>query len=301
MKPMLAATLKDKPPLRFPCYASVKIDGIRAVVKDAILLSRTLIPIPNFYTQDLFGSSGLEGLDGELTVGPSYAPNVMQATMSGVMSQDGEPDELMYWVFDYWTDEYAPFSDRILRLQAAEDGNYLGAASIHPRVRLLQQTLIRNEVELLAYEKAALERGFEGIMTRCPEGRYKFGRSTPKEQFLVKHKRWKDAEAKIIGFEERMHNANEATTDERGYTKRSSHKDNLIGTGTLGSFLVVDKDGREFGVGTGLTDAQRREYWIYRQSLLGGYLTYKSFEQTGVKDAARFAVFKSLRDYRDIV
>jgi DNA ligase-1 len=105
MKPMLAAK-EAKPELRFPCFASAKIDGIRAVVKEGILLSRTLIPIPNHYTQDLFGSDDLEGLDGELAVGPANATDLMQRCQSELMSRDGEP-QVTYWIFDYWTDVLA--------------------------------------------------------------------------------------------------------------------------------------------------------------------------------------------------
>jgi DNA ligase-1 len=299
-QPMLAAK-EAKPELRFPCWASPKVDGIRAVVKDNILLSRTMIPIPNHYTQDLFGVSDLEGLDGELAVGPLNAPDVMQKTMSGVMSQDGEPD-VIYWVFDYWTDEHAPFGDRILRLSAGLSTNYIGPGSKHSRVCLLPQRLINNAEELKAFEDRVLAEGYEGVMTRAPEGLYKFGRSTPKQQWLVKHKQWSDAEAVVIGFEERMHNANEATIDERGYTKRSSHQDNLVPMGTLGALIVRDvASGIVFRIGTGFADAERQYIWDNQSKYLHSIAVYKTFKQTGVKDAPRFPVFKAFRDARDIM
>jgi DNA ligase-1 len=297
MKPMLAA--KDPKELRFPCYGSAKIDGIRAVVKDGILLSRTLKPIPNAHTQDLFGADDLEGLDGELAVGSASASDLMQKTTSGVMSEQGEPD-VTYWIFDYWTDVHARYSDRILRLQAAVDGRYIDVGSKRPRVRLLPQVLINSAEALLEFEERMLSEGFEGVMTRAPEGVYKYGRSTPREQFLVKHKRWETAEAVVIGFEERMHNANEATTDELGHTKRSSHKDNLVPMGTLGAFLVRDAQGIEFRVSPGvLTHTQRKEIWDSRMKYMGALLTYKTFKVTGVKDKPRFNIFKAWRDPQD--
>lgn len=299
-EPMLAATLKTKP-LRFPCWASPKVDGIRAVVEDSILKSRTMIPIPNHYTQDTFGLLGLEGLDGELAVGPLNVPDVMQKTMSGVMSHDGEPD-VTFWIFDYWNDPEVPFGDRFLRLSSALADRYIGPGSTHPRVCLLPQRLINDAEELSAYEERVLSDGYEGVITRAPDGLYKYGRSTQVQQWLVKHKQWSDAEAVVIGFEERMHNANEATVDERGYTKRSSHKDNLVPTDTLGAFLVRDVQGLEFRVSPGvLTHQERAVIWGARNYYLGKFLTYKTFKITGVKDKPRFNVFKAWRDPRDML
>jgi DNA ligase-1 len=300
MKPMLAAK-EAKPELRFPCFASAKIDGIRAVVKEGILLSRTLIPIPNHYTQDLFGSDDLEGLDGELAVGPANATDLMQRCQSELMSRDGEP-QVTYWIFDYWTDVHARYDDRRIRLQAAENGKYIGAESKRPRVRLLPQYFVENMESLNQLESEMLAEGYEGIMTRCPEGLYKYGRSTPKEQYLVKHKRFADGEAVVIGFEERMHNTNEAVLDERGYSKRSSHQENLVGTGMLGAFLCMDPETKvEFKVSAGrTTNPQRKWLWEHRLSVLGKTIVYLHFAASGVKDKPRFNVFKAFRDARDI-
>lgn len=299
MKPMLAA--KDVKDLRFPCFASAKIDGIRAVVQDGILLSRTLKPIPNGYTQTLFGSDDLNGLDGELAVGPPNAADLMQRTTSGVMSHEGEP-EVSYWIFDYWTDIHSRYDDRLLRLQTAVNGRYIDQDSPRPRVRLLSQYLVHTPDELLKLESDMLAEGYEGVMTRCPEGRYKYGRSTPREQFLVKHKRFTDGEAVVIGFEERMHNANEATIDERGYTKRSSHQDNLVPMGTLGALIVRDVEtGIQFNIGTGFADAERQYIWDNKHLYLGSIAVYKHFEQVGVKDAPRFPVFKGFRHPNDML
>jgi len=74
-------------------------------------------------------------------------------------------------------------------------------------IKLLPR-VINSAEELDAFEAACLRDGFEGVMLRSPSGRYKFGRSTLKENLLLKLKRFEDAEAQIIGFEELSHNAN---------------------------------------------------------------------------------------------
>lgn len=295
MKPMLAVEAPKA--LTFPVYASPKLDGIRAVVKDGVLLSRSLKPIPNAHVQKLFGVRALEGLDGELTVGPANHPNVMQATTSGVMSRDGEPD-VTYWIFDYWTHPTTPFSKRLYELRSGLNPGFLDC---FPRVKLLEQTLIYDAERLAEYEQAQVQAGFEGVMLRSIDGPYKYGRSTAKEGTLLKVKRWTDAEAVVIGFEEGMHNANEATVNALGHTERSSHQANKVPKDTLGAFLVRGADGVEFRVSPGcLTHPQRKALWDDRSAYLGRLLTYKTFEVTGVKDKPRFNVFKAFRDTRDL-
>ncbi|WP_258304948.1 hypothetical protein, partial [Escherichia coli] len=71
---------------RFEYIADYKYDGVRAMVIDGQLVSRSLKPIPNKFTQALFGRSILNGLDGELLVGTPNSPTVFRDSMSGVMT-----------------------------------------------------------------------------------------------------------------------------------------------------------------------------------------------------------------------
>lgn len=295
MKPMLASPAPVQ--INFPVFASAKIDGVRALGKDAICLSRSLKPIPNRYIQDVLGKDELNGLDGELTVGPPNAKNTMQATTSGVMTQDGQPD-FTWWVFDYWNNPNIPYGERFRNLLDGISHPVFQQNNHH--VKLLPASFITSQEQLDQFESEHVNAGFEGIMIRSPNGIYKYGRSTAREGHLLKLKRFKDGEAVVIGFEERMHNANEATLDERGYTARSSHKENLIPMNTLGALIVRDcKTGIEFGIGTGFQDVERKYIWDLRQSYVGLIVVYKHFE-TGVKVAPRFPVFKGFRDKRDM-
>lgn len=40
-KPLLAATVKDLDTITYPVYASVKLDGVRAIAKDGEIRSRS--------------------------------------------------------------------------------------------------------------------------------------------------------------------------------------------------------------------------------------------------------------------
>ena len=150
------------------------------------------------------------------------------------------------------------------------------------------------------FEKKCLEAGFEGVMVRKGDGPYKFGRSTSKEGYLLKWKRFTDSEAEVQGFVEQTHNANEKEKDALGNSKRSQHKENLIPVGTLGALLVCDvKTKIEFSIGTGFNGADRAYIWSLREKFIGHIVKYK-YQEIGVKGKPRFPVFLGFRDKDDM-
>lgn len=278
--------------IRFPVFASAKIDGIRALIKDGVVLSRSLKPIPNAFVQQLFGRPEYEGLDGELVVGAPNDAHCMQHTTSGVMSRAGEPD-VKFFVFDAWHYEAdEKYVDRAYYIK--------GQVSWSARIQWVTQELLTTPADLDEFEARVLAEGYEGVMLRDPYSPYKFGRSTAKEGYLLKVKRFVDSEAIVLGFQELMKNANELSSDELGHAKRSSHKAGLVPMDTLGALLVRDlKTGAEFSIGGGFTVAQREQFWYYRVNLPGKIVTYKHF-LVGAKDAPRFPVFRSFRSPDDM-
>lgn len=307
-QPMLA-TEHEPDKLVFPLYASPKYDGIRALGMNlggkVLPVSRSLKTIPNRYVQSLFDNEFMHGLDGELVVGDPCAHDCMQATTSGVMSEDGTP-EFSYYVFDTWSNPVVPFKRRLELLT-----NYMWNNLPHPllkHVKLVPQYYIENEVELTRYEEEHLAAGYEGIMVRGPDGIYKYGRSTVKQGYLLKVKRFADAEAVVVGFEEQMENTNELETDERGYAKRSTAKAGMVPKGTLGALVVktisdngLYPAGTEFrlGTGRGLTAAVRQHIWDNRQNFLGAIAKYR-YQHVGSKDAPRIPIWIGWRDPSDM-
>lgn len=292
-RPMLAAKATDAElqQLKWPMLLSPKIDGIRAVVVNGQLLSRTLKPIRNRHTQTLFGRPELEGLDGELVVGNPYDKNLMQQTSSGVMSYDGRPD-VKYFVFDKWD------MDSSFNVRLCLSLDYLCRT---PQTYHVKHTLIHSYEEMLFYEQFYLTQGYEGVMLRHPLGPYKQNRSTLREAYLVKVKRFEDGEAAITGYEPLLRNLNEAQVDERGYTKRSHSLEGKVSDEALGKVFVRDlATGVEFSVGSGFTEAQRYDLWETREVLAGRVIKYKSFKNAGVKDAPRHPIFLGFRDVEDL-
>ena len=280
----------DTTSLRFPVMCSPKLDGVRCVVINGIALSRSLKPIPNRYIQRIL-SKGYENLDGELIVGDITAKDAYRTTVSAVMSEDGEP-KFVFAVFDITVLGNHPFYERFELVDKAVENT--------SKCIIVPHVTINNLQELNAFEADCLEKGYEGVMIRDPNGQYKHGRSSTKEGILLKLKRFSDSEAEILGVEELMHNANDATTNELGRTKRSSHKENMEPMGTLGALKVKDiKSGVEFNIGTGFDQETRQKLWDRRKKIIGKIVKYKYFE-IGVKDAPRFPVFLGLRDKRDM-
>ena len=279
-KPMLA-TDADLEKLRFPLLASAKLDGIRAIVINGVVMSRSLKPIPNEYVQKLFSKQ--EHYDGELIVGDPTSKTCYRDTVSGVMSKEGTP-EVYFHAFDHVLHPTKGYKDRIRLVKDK-------AVSIHP------QHVITCLDTLLELEEKLLDQGYEGLILRDPDAPYKFGRSTMKEGYLLKLKRFVDAEATVIGFEERMRNGNEAVTNELGRSKRSSHAAGKTGRGDLGA-IVVRYEGVEFNIGTGFDDVERASIWANRDQYLGKLAKFKYFP-VGVKEAPRHPVFLGWRDEID--
>lgn len=288
-KPMLAGKIIEIESVKFPVLASPKIDGIRATVQNGMLLSRKLKQIPNHATFNAFSKKALEGSDGELVFGKPTDHDVFRKTSSAVMGFGGTP-EVQYHIFDKFCDRDIPFKERL------EEATRL--AKVNRNILIVPHGLIKNIAELLEYEKHCLQLGYEGLMVRDPYGPYKQGRSTLREGWLLKLKRFLDGEAEVVGLEEKLHNANEATRNELGRIKRSSHKSNMVPMATLGSLLVEDlKTKVEFSIGTGMDDALRLQLW--RNPPLGRIVRYRYFP-TGSKDRPRFPVFAGFREPDDL-
>ena len=286
-KPLLAGTIEDTATIKYPVLASPKLDGIRCLIIDGKAVSRNLKPIPNHHIRTLLEKhlAGIS-LDGELISGPTF-----QLSTSAVMGRDGAPD-FTYNVFDM-TDSTESFKARLLRLHK------ITLTSTHPKwLKTVEQMAIKNETQLLKYETLCLRGGYEGVMVRSFDGRYKQGRSTLKEGILLKLKRFTDAEAEVIGYEEQMHNGNEATTNELGRTARSSHKTNMTGLNTLGA-LRVRFNGIEFNIGTGFDAATRSALWANKKALIGKQVKFK-YQAVGVLEAPRFPVFLGFRASGDL-
>lgn len=232
---------------------SEKLDGVRAYWNGAVFLSRQ----GNEYRAPAWFTAGLPRLplDGELWLGRK----LFQRTVSIVRRHD-EPDswkEIRFVVFDA-PDDRLGFERRLANVETMLRASDPPFAVCHVHTRCigrdhLQQTLAG--IEAL---------GGEGLMLRQSGSFYVAGRSPT----LQKVKRFYDAEARVVGHE----------------PGRGRH------AGQLGALLVVLEDGTRFAVGSGLTDAQRRQ-----PPPIGSVITFRYQELTDA-GVPRFPTFVRMHE-----
>jgi DNA ligase 1 len=292
IRPLLAATATtdDLIRLNYPVYVSPKLDGVRAIINGGVAYSRKGIPLPNaqiqYYCQVHVPKDMI--FDGEFIVGDK-TKDPYRRTVSYCMSVDKVSDCAEFYAFDIINDQ--SFADRYSTIQKLVDEKDVFS--------LVPQTLCKDVGSVLAMEDKYLHQGYEGLMIRSVDGKYKHGRSTLKEGTLLKLKRFSDDDAIIESVNELMHNDNEATVDDLGYTKRSHHQDNKVPANTMGSLSVLGTTGPysgvRFDIGTGFTEEERLDFWNNRGIMIGMTVKYKYFP-TGSKDKPRFPSFLGVRE-----
>lgn len=279
MRPMLAATAESEKDIRFPCLVTPKIDGIRCLKLNDQFVSRSFKPIRNPHMDELFGFLP-DGMDGELL----HTSGSFQATQSAVMSYDGSKD-LQYLIFDWVSD--VGYSHRVTDLHSIRRENR-GVENI----RIIIPKLCSNVDELLAYEGKCIEDGWEGIVTRTADSPYKYGRSTLREQYMVKLKRFKDSEAIILNIGEARTNLNPITPDAFGYARRPGSASMSFGKDTMGFLEVRDVyTNVKFSIGSGFDDAMRQRVWADVPGHIGKTIRYR-YQDTGVLLRPRFPTFQ---------
>jgi DNA ligase 1 len=273
-----------------PMVATPKIDGIRCVCKsNGFPLSRSLKDIPNGFIRAYFyehREAIKPCFDGELLVGSTF-----QQCTSGIMSHGGEPD-FTYWIFD--VPSSLPYVQRVDRYHELDING-----ALPERFKTVPTAWIHTIKDLEEFEAVCLEQGFEGVMLRKPNSPYKFGRSTVKQGWLLKLKRFTTAEAEVVGFEPMYHNTNDPKQSETGNQVRSTEKAGMVASDhLLGKFIVRGLnngfEGVEFSIGSGLDMAQREVFWENKSRLIGQIIEFK-YQPHGVKDAPRTPIFLRFR------
>lgn len=292
-RPMLAASVTDLSALRYPLFASPKLDGIRCVIlPDGSPVSRSLKPIPNLYVTERLSKANLAGLDGELVVVESGKIAPFRVTSSVIMSRDKKA-EFQFHVFDVISSEVAS-----QRVSAAKTRVSLAQQS-SSFLRLVPQTLVNTQEELQEMELHMLGEGYEGVVVKPVDGIYKFGRATKHDQCLVKIKRFQDSEAEVIGVVGLEKNYNPSHLNELGLKKRSHHKCNKVMTSAVGALQVRDRyTGIEFELGTGFTAEERLRF--YNDPTIVGKMVKYKYLSVGVKHKPRHPVYLGVRHEDDM-
>jgi len=299
LRPMLASNdvvlQTEFASLSYPKIASPKLDGFRQYNLNGRPTTRSGKQLANNHTRKILTSSIFSGLDGELITGSPTAPDALHQAQSAFGTIAGSPD-FTWHIFD--------------DLARGKIGFWSHWESVVlPRMNNLPewcfavpQQLVSSPIELLAFHKHITSLGYEGTVIRDPHSPYKHNRSTRKQEWMLKIKDVTYEEVMVISFNEKMINANEAMTDNLGFTRRSSHKAGKISAGTTGSFTVRSiKSGEKFSVGTGpLVAHELKEIWDNQQSYFSRLMTVKYYSQAASRMKPRSGQFVAWRAMEDM-
>lgn len=299
--------------LKFPCWEQPKIDGVRAMNRNGLLIGRSMDPFEGYQISEYFGRPKFMGLDGEMTLGDDPTADRLCSITTGAMGRfKGVTSmaDMHLWAFDYLTpntidmsyeQRYEELIKRLLILN-------------HDRVHQVTYKVCHNMEELAAAIALNNELGYEGTIIRNPRAKFKPGRATQAEQELWRVKPWADAEIMCTGITEGHKNGNEAKTNTRGRTERSSSAAGLIPNGMVGSIqgymlkdfncpftgrLLFAKD-LPINIAPGkMTDKEALYYFQHPEAIVGHPLKFKHLA-TGVKDVPRMATYLSHRLKQDM-
>lgn len=233
---------------------SEKLDGVRAFWDGKILRFRSgrLIHAPAWFTAQL----PAHALDGELWMG-RHSFDRLSAAVRRQEPQDAEWRNITYQLYELPGDE-GDFSARIARLQASV------AQAAVPWLQVLPQVRVKDKAALKLKLDQVVREGGEGLMLHRADAVWQTGRL----DVLLKLKPQQDAEALVVAHE----------------TGQGKYQ------GLLGALVVVTPDGQRFRLGTGLSDAQRRN-----PPAIGSSVTYRYRDLTAT-GLPRFPSFLRIRE-----
>ncbi len=228
---------------------SEKYDGVRAVWDGRTLRFRSGRPVPA--PADWLQALPSAPLDGELWMARGQFEAVSGLTRREV-PHAALWQQVQYLVFDQ-PGEPGPFAERYARLTA------LLRRQAVPWLRAVEQTPVSAARALQDRLSAVLALGGEGLVLHRASALWAPGRSGA----VFKFKPEQDAEAEVIGH-----------TPGKGKYQ-----------GLVGALRVRTPEGVVFSLGSGLSDAQRRE-----PPLVGAWVTYR-FRDVTDAGVPRFATF----------
>lgn len=311
MKPQLATDWDEKK-LKFPLILQPKIDGVRGLKLGDKFTGRSLKTFANKALTAVFSHGVFTGVDGELAYPGGITQPRLCSLTTGLTLRIDDPTRPEIVVFDHVTPETVAMAYRA-RMQLAWDhaeriNDHFGALVAHK----IEAHTVHSLPELLEYDTDWLDKGYEGSITRNPDAFVKEGRATGRTQELWRIKRFIDCEARVLELVEAQENQNVAKVNELGRSERSSHQENKVGKGMVGSLrCVFEQDvvhdgevlfpaGLVIMVGPGeMTHEDRVDYWNNPGKIVNHMIKLNTFPQ-GVKDKPRFPTFVSIRAAADI-
>jgi len=235
-------------------WVSEKFDGVRAQWDGRALRFRGggLVPAPAWFTANFPALP----LDGELWIARGRF-DALSGTVRKIEPVDAEWRQVRYLIFEL-PGAAGDFSERVQQMRA------IVARAGVPWLEAVGQARVADKAELMQRLDAVLRAGGEGLMLHRADAPYRTGRS----DVLLKLKPWQDAEAVVVGH--------------------------LPGSGKYrgmtGALQMETPDGKRFRIGSGLSDALRRQ-----PPPIGTRITYR-YQQLTKNGVPRFPRYLRVRE-----
>jgi DNA ligase-1 len=235
-------------------WVSEKYDGVRAIWNGRSLHFRSgrLAPAPAWFTANF----PAQPLDGELWLERGGFDR-LSAIVRKQQPVDDEWRQVTYRVFEL-PDAAGSFTERIVLMRQLIDAAHI------PWLQQVEQFRVQDREELQRHLSAVLKNRGEGLMLHLADAPYSTGRS----DVLLKVKPWLDTEAIVVGHE----------------PGKGKYR------GMLGALLLELPDGRRFKLGTGFSDAVRRN-----PPAIGRLITYR-YRELNKNGVPRFASYLRVRE-----
>lgn len=271
--------------LSYPVFVEPKLDGLRliAIKENGVVTLHTRNGNIVDTLSTIKGLLESASYDNVVIDGEAMGSDWNESTSIMMSHKHHKSDEtLVFYAFDAVTiDEWrshngqAPFKHRKRLLQSIVD--HIGCE----QVRSVDGSIVVNEDELMSEYKRSLDNKYEGVMIKDPEAPYQFKRSDS----ILKMKPTMTFEGTIVD-----------TFKGRTGTRLED---------AFGGIKVLLKNGVVTRVGSGFSDAQRKEF-AEDNELVGKIVELEGQPDPETSDGLsrdgriRFPVFVRFRDQRDV-
>lgn len=310
-KPQLAPNQKvNLDEISYPLLASTKLDGYRCIFYKGEILTRSLKQVQNKQLREKFEELRKYTEDNNLILdGEIYSHELtFQELNKFFMSEDLEsersikrygkvltiPEHVKFYAFDCIIDGdfELPFIERCM--------NIIPIAKHFEKIMFyVDQIQINSKEKIENIFEKVLEQGYEGLILKDPNGRYKCGRGTIKEGLIYKIKPFLSFDAKIIGVGQSTvvdPNA-EKKVNELGRSVTSKKKCHRVLIERACEFHVL-YEGKLVKPVLAMTNEEKDEVWKNRESYIGKTIEYKGM-LVGAKDVPRHPVLVRFREDKD--
>lgn len=299
-KPMLAIDAsKSLETIRYPKSASYKLDGIRVIFHPELgIVSRSLKPIQNKQLREKYApvleyaKAMNRTFDGEFYAHNRTFQEITKAVMTKNLDMPDLTADIKFYCFE--THYLGDLKEQFLQKKSIID-----SISRFDDCEPVRQIVVNSAEDVKTIFMQALVDGYEGLILRDFESPYKFGRSTLKEEYMLKVKPYETFDARIVDVIQatEVNPEAEKKINELGRSVTSRKKDDRIPVEKACAFQV-EYEGHPVKVSLAMTDEQKKRVWQNREDYIGLMIEYKGM-QVGAKDVPRHPVFVRFREDRE--